>query len=120
MSELPGDAAGVDEAIGGDTQEAPTKGVSRRRFIKIGVVTGAGLTLGVTYKVMSGPGMPATDATFAPNAFLRIDSDGSITVGQPVGNSEGARLGCSVPPRICVGSRGLWVSTGFQLSVDVI
>jgi isoquinoline 1-oxidoreductase beta subunit len=35
---------------------------------------------------MSGPGSPATDAAFAPNAFLRIDTDGSITV--VVGKSE--------------------------------
>ena len=63
-----------------------SKGLSRRTFVKIGVVAGAGLTLGVSYKVMAGPGVPATDATFAPNAFLRIDADGSITV--MVGKSE--------------------------------
>lgn len=60
--------------------------VSRRTFIKITGVAGVGLTLGVTYKVVSGPGQPATDAAFAPNAFLRIDTDGSITV--VVGKSE--------------------------------
>ena len=54
--------------------------ISRRTFVKIVSVAGAGLTLGVTYRVMSGPGSPATDAVFAPNAFLRIDTDGSITV----------------------------------------
>ena len=66
--------------------ENGSKGLSRRTFVKIGVVAGAGLTLGVSYKVMAGPGVPATDATFAPNAFLRIDADGSITV--MVGKSE--------------------------------
>ena len=57
-----------------------SKGLSRRTFVKIGVVAGAGLTLAVSYRVMSGPDAPLADATFAPNAFLRIDTDGSITV----------------------------------------
>ena len=57
-----------------------SKGLSRRTFVKIGVVAGAGLTLAVSYRVISGPGAPLADATFAPNAFLRIDTDGSITV----------------------------------------
>ena len=53
--------------------------VSRRTFIKVGAAAGAGLTLGIYFKVRSGPGMPATDAAFAPNAWLRIDDDGTIT-----------------------------------------
>ena len=59
--------------------ESGKKGFSRRTFVKIGVVAGAGLTLGITYRMIR-PGDPATDATFAPNAFLRIDTDGSIIV----------------------------------------
>ena len=66
--------------------EQRSKGLSRRTFVKIGVVAGAGLTLGVSYRVISGSNAPPTDATFAPNAFLRIDTDGSITV--VVGRSE--------------------------------
>ncbi len=53
--------------------------VSRRTFIKVGVVGGAGLSLGIYFKARSGPGMPPTDAAFAPNAWLRIDEDGTIT-----------------------------------------
>ncbi len=53
--------------------------LSRRTFVKIGVAAGAGLTLGISYKAIV-PGAPLTDATFAPNAFLRIDTDGSVTV----------------------------------------
>ncbi len=56
------------------------KGFSRRTFVKVGVIAGAGLTLGVSYRLIRGPGQPATDAAFAPSAFLRIDTDGSITV----------------------------------------
>tara|TARA_B110000116_G_scaffold225995_1_gene206217 strand:- start:228 stop:2375 length:2148 start_codon:yes stop_codon:yes gene_type:complete len=59
------------------------KGLSRRSFVKIGVVAGGGLTLGIAWKATSDPGLPETDATWAPNAFLRIDADGTITVMIP-------------------------------------
>ena len=91
MSERPdgsGAESGAPETATTDAVVAKksSKGLSRRWFVKIGVVAGAGLTLGVSYRVISGPGAPLTDATFAPNAFLRIDTDGSITV--VVGRSE--------------------------------
>ena len=57
-----------------------TKNLSRRTFVKIGVLAGTGLTLGVSYRVIKGPEAPPTDAAFSPSAFLRIDVDGSITV----------------------------------------
>ena len=57
-----------------------TKNLSRRTFVKIGVLAGTGLTLGVSYRVIKGPEAPLTDAVFSPSAFLRIDVDGSITV----------------------------------------
>lgn len=53
--------------------------VSRRTFIKVGIAGGAGLSLGIYFKVRSGPGMPPTDAAFAPSAWLRIDEDDTIT-----------------------------------------
>ena len=53
--------------------------VSLRTFVKVGVVAGAGLSLGIYFKTRSGPGLPASDAAFAPNAWLRIDEDGTIT-----------------------------------------
>ncbi len=54
--------------------------LSRRSFVKIGVVVGTGLTLGITWRATRRPGLPETDATFAPNAYLRIDADGSVTI----------------------------------------
>ena len=85
MSEQPGGSgaeSGIPDTATTELVVAKkgSKGLSRRTFVKIGVVAGAGLTLGVSYKVISGPGAPLTDATFAPDAFLRIDTDGSITV----------------------------------------
>jgi isoquinoline 1-oxidoreductase beta subunit len=66
--------------MSGPAGGADKTGTSRRTFIKIGVVAGAGLTLGVGWRMTRGPGLPPTDATFAPNAYLRIDNDGGITV----------------------------------------
>ena len=60
--------------------------VSRRTFIKVGAVGGVGLSLGIYFKVQSGPGLPPTDAAFAPNAWLRIETDGTITF--VIGKSE--------------------------------
>jgi len=53
--------------------------VSRRTFLKVGVVAGAGLSVGIYIKNRPGPGLPPTDSEFAPNAWLRIDEDGTIT-----------------------------------------
>lgn len=67
--------------LGSSTEGKSRRGnPSRRAFVKIGVLTGVGLTLGVSYWATREPVAPTTDATFAPNAFLRIDVDGSITV----------------------------------------
>ena len=83
MSEVPD----VSAETGADTVEAETRGPSRRTFIKVVGAAGVGLTLGISYKVFyGGPGDPYTDAAFAPNAFLRIDEDGSVTI--MVGKSE--------------------------------
>jgi isoquinoline 1-oxidoreductase beta subunit len=54
--------------------------VSRRDFIKTGITLGGGLILACHFKVpgpAEGPGRPAP---FAPNAFLRVGNDGSVTV----------------------------------------
>ena len=73
---------------GGVIEQAETEpavesgGVSRRTFIKVVSVAGVGLTLGVTYKVVtsSAGAPPATDAAFAPDAWLRIGEDGVVTI----------------------------------------
>jgi isoquinoline 1-oxidoreductase subunit beta len=53
--------------------------VSRRDFVATGGVLAAGLVLGV--RLSPGAPPPATDsAQFAPNAFLQIKPDGTVTV----------------------------------------
>jgi len=54
--------------------------VSRREFIKTGLLVGGGLVL-ACHIPLGGRGASAAAATgFAPNAFLRIGTDGSVTV----------------------------------------
>ena len=52
---------------------------SRREFLKTGVAVGAGLTIAF-YLPSSLAGKRATDTTFKPNAFIRVASDGNVTV----------------------------------------
>ncbi|MCG7867242.1 MAG: molybdopterin-dependent oxidoreductase, partial [Candidatus Thiodiazotropha taylori] len=63
--------------------------LSRRRFVAGSAVSLAGLTLGIIPTVVAeqreaGPGIagqaPETAGDFSPNAFLRIDGDGIVTV----------------------------------------
>ena len=92
-----------------------SKGLSRRTFVKIGVVAGGGLTLGVSYKVISGPGAPPTDAAFAPDAFLRIDTDGSITV--VVGRSEmGQGVATALPQLVAEELEVAWDQVSFEFA----
>src|SRR5437588_6668670 len=69
------------------SQSADEDSVDRRTFLKVVGAAGAGLTLGIFSSQdsaqMSGPGK-ATGAVasgeFAPNAFLRIKPDNTVTV----------------------------------------
>lgn len=61
--------------------------MKRRDFLKTGAALGGGLLISLyvpEWAVASGaeamPGSPATPATFAPNAFIRIGTDDSVTI----------------------------------------
>ena len=120
MSERPdgsGAESGAPETATKDLVVAKKrlKGLSRRTFVKIGVVAGAGLTLSVSYKVISGPGAPPADATFAPNAFLRIDTDGSITV--VVSRSEmGQGVATALPQLVAEELDVAWDQVSFEFA----
>ena len=79
---MSGSGAGPGSAstAGVGSSEGAGGRMRRRTFVKIGVVAGAGLALGVGWRVTRGPGVPPTDAAFAPNAYLRIGTDGTIRV----------------------------------------
>jgi isoquinoline 1-oxidoreductase beta subunit len=54
--------------------------MSRRQFIKTGVMAGGGLLLACHIPWGARNAVASADSSFAPNAFLRIGSDGSITI----------------------------------------
>jgi isoquinoline 1-oxidoreductase beta subunit len=59
-----------------------TTSISRRDFVRAGALAGAGLTLAFRFSPRGRPatGAAAAEGPFAPNAFLRIDGDGNVTV----------------------------------------
>lgn len=54
--------------------------LNRRDFLKTGVTLGGGLVLACQFNVPGPTAGPDRPAPFAPNAFLRVGYDGSVTV----------------------------------------
>ncbi len=64
-------------------QAAETSALSRRRFLQAGAAFGGGLMIGWVEPAEAEPGSaPVVD--FAPNAFIKIDRDGKVTVISPM------------------------------------
>src|SRR5712672_2459491 len=57
--------------------------LSRRSFLQAGAATGGGLMLSLTLPVANGAAEAADADGFAPNAFVRIGSDGQIVLTMP-------------------------------------
>ena len=64
----------------GLAQELHDSTVSRRAFLKAGAAVGGGLMIGWVTKAQSAD----ETALFAPNAFLRLDGQGKVTVVSPM------------------------------------
>ena len=60
--------------------------LDRRSFLKVGAAFGGGLVINLTLPLALRPAraMAATSPTFAPNAFIRIDRQGSVTLVMPM------------------------------------
>ncbi len=58
----------------------------RRDFLKVGAALGGGLVLSVALPNAIGPAWAAAEALpeFAPNAFIRIDRKGAVTLVMPM------------------------------------
>jgi isoquinoline 1-oxidoreductase subunit beta len=63
-------------------QSGPANDLSRRRFLQAGAAASGGLMLSMSLPFADGAA-EAADAGFAPNAFIRIDSDGQIVLTMP-------------------------------------
>ncbi|HXW27652.1 MAG TPA: xanthine dehydrogenase family protein molybdopterin-binding subunit [Xanthobacteraceae bacterium] len=62
--------------------QAPGNGLSRRSFLQV-ASAGGGLMLGLRLPFTKDEAQAAADASFAPNAFIRIGSDGQIVLTMP-------------------------------------
>src|SRR5262245_49563664 len=58
-------------------------GLSRRRFLQAGAAVGGGLMLSLSLPFATGAAEAAEADGFAPNAFVRIDSDGQVVLTMP-------------------------------------
>jgi isoquinoline 1-oxidoreductase beta subunit len=72
------------DTIAADRQgSARVEGIPRRVFLKSGVAAAGGLVLGFALPVFRSEGRGAGLSLFAPNAFIRISSNGSVTLTMP-------------------------------------
>src|SRR6202140_314464 len=62
---------------------APANDLTRRIFLKTGIAAGGGLMLGFGLPAFLSGAPAAESSSFAPNAFIRIGSDGSVTLIMP-------------------------------------
>ena len=64
-------------------QSAAASGPSRRKFLQAGAAAGGGLMLSLSLPFGASEARAADTQTFAPNAFIRIGSDGRIVLVMP-------------------------------------
>ena len=57
--------------------------LTRRRFLQAGAAAGGGLLLSLSLAFADGEAEAAAGDSFAPNAFIRIGSDGQIVLTMP-------------------------------------
>jgi isoquinoline 1-oxidoreductase beta subunit len=71
-------------SVTSDTRDSASVNVlSRRIFLKVGVASAGALSLGFGLPGLLIDAMAGDPGAFVPNAFIRIDSDGSVTLTMP-------------------------------------
>ena len=66
-----------------DPESSSANDLSRRRFLQAGAAAGGGLMLSLSLPFANSEAEAAEAGGFAPNAFIRIDSDGQIVLTMP-------------------------------------
>src|SRR5437879_7565833 len=72
-----------DQSIAADHQDSVRTNRSRRIFLKAGIAAGGGLMLGFGLPTFLRDATAAGSGSFAPNAFIRIGTDGLVTLVMP-------------------------------------
>src|ERR1700682_1805671 len=70
----------LSNAITAEAESAERARVSRRSFLKATAAAGGGLLLSVSLPALLSHGGASAGGSFAPNAFIRIDPDGRVTL----------------------------------------
>lgn len=90
-----------------------TRALSRRHFLQAGAVAGAGLVVAVQVQGCGGPGAPPATGAFAPNAWVRVDTDGTVRV--VVDRSEmGQGVATALPMLVAEELEADWASVRFE------
>ena len=74
--------ADISSRMAGPEQRVVFSGLSRRTLLQAGIAAGGGMLLSFAFPSRRSDGAKA-DVTFMPNAFIRIDSTGQITLTMP-------------------------------------
>ncbi|WP_363352147.1 xanthine dehydrogenase family protein molybdopterin-binding subunit [Methylocystis echinoides] len=70
-------------SLAGGSAESSKRNVSRRTFLRAGAAVGGGLLVSVTLPRAMGEAEAADAGAFAPDAFIRIDRSGQVTLVIP-------------------------------------
>jgi isoquinoline 1-oxidoreductase subunit beta len=93
-----------------------SEGLTRRDFVKAGLAAGAGLTLAVSLQGCAREASPAASgAAFAPDAWIRIGSDDTVTV--MVDRSEmGQGVSTALPMLVAEELDADWAAVRYQFA----
>jgi len=92
-----------------------TPRVSRREFLKTGAAAGAGLVVAVQLQGCAKPAPPATSAPFAPNAWVRVQTDGTVLI--EVDRSEmGQGVSTALPMLVAEELEADWSTVRYEAS----
>jgi isoquinoline 1-oxidoreductase subunit beta len=79
--------------------------ISRRRFLKVSAITGGGMLLSFSMFDLSAEAKSLEDAAFTPNAYVRINADGTVVLMAPnpeIGQGVKTSLPMIIAEELCV------------------